>query len=850
MSTVLLLSLLNSLSNGKEFPKIEYPEGGIFDWLKFPAFLRKQFDGLKIAGFRLNTSDIDVKWFAQSIIKNLNINVNISEIINEIINAKSINVFTVKQSTNQSFLNNQNESFISLLKQNISQKFNHFKNDVKILSSEGCDVEYDNIRAICKLTGTRIDLSSLGLNDEQTDALLASILGLVSSAFPAIILLFISIVFYIFQLIGCCFWMKPKRSDCPLLVSSVFFTIGIFSMILSSCFFISTIDEINESFETLLSFDQVTSHVVSSLSDSFQILFNDLFPSASSPVFEAIFNVVDNLEKYLTSLLSITVIIINDLRLKLVSDNPKDPGLFHIYDEIIGPEASKMHAIFRESKDTANLVYIFAPVNWSTVGNYVNDLVLGLMASINRTSDVNSLFETIEDIIQPYYHFAENPKEILLHENYTMGDFLDYFKNINVTDASEYQKYLEIVTKFNEIWDVFYYIFYIFGGLILALSIIYTIAFFTRNKMSRCIASSAALFPLIAVIIFSVISAAFTVVGFTLYYVSLNLEPYVDTIFDTFFEEIAPESVIPLGSMQITSKSDGYFSGSLNLGDLKFLTPLNLIFDLVTSDYSKGLADALKLDQIFDLTTLEDSIYNTFIESGASFAMPEDLLKTISTLKAALMNSEKLPITIDGLFNWGISVTQSTKFIRDYLIKIHRNDVLLRVEPYLKNIEGNVTLMRDQYVIIEDYVHEIIPLMLDQISPNLTSIVMTLTKNLGLTLSNVLTQVYPIINTLKVEVIAGPYASIRNLAFYNLTLTASYLSLAGYLAIIGFFICVLSLWIRRQGMESSNSLSASHRELEFTSDDLEDTERYRQTSTELISELGGNTEFKANEPNI
>lgn len=183
---------LPRIVSSDDFPSIKHPKDGIFKWFNMLSNVKKRFHNQTYFGFRVNSSGFDLEMIAEDLSRHLNLyDLNISGKM-----AEAMNKYNNRQ-------------------KNRTKKI--------LLGTDECSKEYKNINQFCKLTGIDINLENYGIPSEHVDIFLSNMIGYLPCGLLITILSFVTLTFYIIQIILSFFFFKASDHTSPTILEFILF---------------------------------------------------------------------------------------------------------------------------------------------------------------------------------------------------------------------------------------------------------------------------------------------------------------------------------------------------------------------------------------------------------------------------------------------------------------------------------------------------------------------------------------------------------------------------------------------------------------------------------------------------
>ena len=768
MLSIFIILFLQFVSSKKNFPSIKFTKGGIFGWFDALALMKKPFNNKKMFGFRLNSTEPDLSMIIYDIANHLDLHdLNLSQRVNDILDEPE-----------------ETETLSKSL----------------LLSNEKCSERTGNSRQFCKLFGVDLNLESIGISENSANIFLGNLVGYLPTNLFFIILASLSIIYYVVQIVLQYKFFKPVEYSEPTIYSIVIFYAGNALIFISAIFFLCSFGGVNNFITTVISFDTVVPRITYSVSTSLLTLIDIEIPNGIHPIFVAVDRILNTTNKYLKNTIDSFIDPTSIFLQKMISDNESDPGVFHLYNQKIYPNANKFYDECKNYPNLKDIGRLFLSKDFSKEQKEFENLYsseLNLSAQLNQLDSIFVYFYLVAKSFENYFGNLSNMT--LANENQTIFEALNETKEKSLDSYEFLTDFHKRTKKKNPLWIFLAIIFFFVGIFFMVVPVFLGLIFWMHNKVSRCVANTIAIVPLVMTILMFVLSFLMSGVGFALVAVSNQLEPRIDDLISNIIDITIPERVIPLGPINMSKQTNGNYDGILNLSSIVFPKPFNHFQSFVNHDEEDGIAKALEIEKIVNVEKLGDEIKDFLDNIVVNFNLPQGTIDSLNDVKSLLKGLESFPTKIDSLFNWFVPISSATKYLRNEITK-KEPSALNSLDPYLKDIDVLTDQLNSQFEIGIQQLTQKLPEAINSISTVVPELIKSLLTDLSDSSKSLVSNIYPIINSIQSGMIIGPYALIRNLIFYDLASMCAYISASGTLMIPGFVIVVTLLWIRRKGM--------------------------------------------------
>ncbi|OHT11860.1 hypothetical protein TRFO_18543 [Tritrichomonas foetus] len=781
---LIFLILMHHVSADNGFPSVKLPHGGIFNWLNALSIWRKPFNNKNIFGFTTNSSEPDLRMMIDDIIDFLNLtDKNFSGEIDDIIN--------MRNDTNSTYIYDDSEVY---------SESNSGIDDKDETQTDKCFGLYGNSLQLCRTLGLAIHSEDIGIKQEHMNIFIANIVGYIPTVFFLLILTIGSIIYYIVQMSLSYKFFKPVETTKPAIYSIIIFYSGDFLVFLSAIFYLVAFTGINHMFQSFNEFDTIIPRITHSLATSLISLVDYGIPDSLGPTIELFLGICNSTSEYLSNLTDSFITPTYTIQTTITSNNESDMGVFGIFSLKIQPVSNQLYTSMKKYHELDDIPRYFNDQDFAPYQNIIHYLLTAEIHFAKVVIDINTLLNYFRDILIPLKKYVVDIRnQNISDHNITVNEFLSNVQNTSIEDFYALQHLDKKAAAANPEWTAICIFYYIVGVFFLLTPIGLGFVFLLHNKLSICIANTIAICPLISTILMFVCSFLFTGIGFADSIISEKLEPSLDYFLDRVIEKTIPERVIYIAPIEISSHSNGNFNGTIHLSDIVFPHPLDMIQQFIESDDDTGIADAFNLPDIIKMDNYGEELGRFLVLLGQNFTLGQSINKGLDTVQQLFKYVENFPQEVDGYFNWGVPISLTTKKLRDD-IQLKCPEAMNELDVYLNEIDSYVSLMNSQYQIALHEIYYSLPNALGKIESELSSYISSVMNYLGMSIEHALKSVYPVLNTIEIAPILGPYAIIRNVFLYDLAFTSAYISCSGHLMMVGFIVVVTMMWIRRKGM--------------------------------------------------
>lgn len=756
--------LLFPLISSKDFPSIKFTKGGIFGWFNALALMKKPFNNKKLFGFRLNSTDPDLSMVVQDISNHLNLHdLNISQKISDMISPKSNKI---------------------------------------LLSGGGCTGKTGNSLQFCKMFGSQLDFTKIGITEANLNILLANLVGYIPTNLFFIIIASLSIIYYIVQIVLQYKFFKPKEYSDPSILSCIIFYASDALVFISAILFLCAFTGVDDLVSTVISLDTIIPRITYSVSTSMLRLLEDAIPNGLDPLFQMIDSILNTTNFYIKSTVDSFVNPTTLFMDRMVSTDENDLGVFSLYNERIKVKADELYAKMKENPKLKGIERLFPSRDFTNEQNNITKFYNSELDLSKEMEQLDSLFVYFDKVAQSFEDYVMNftNKTIGDDENQTIGEMLYELKD-NSLNSYEFLADLHKRTKKkNPLWIFLAIIFFVIGIFFMLVPIYLGMIFWMHNKAARCAANTIAICPLVSTVLMFALAFLTSGVGLALVAVSNQFEARVDDLLSNIIDQTIPTREILIGPINITEETDGYFNGILNITSIVFPKPLNNFQKFVKHDEEDGIASAFTLEDLIDFEKFGDEVGDFIINMSSNYNLPSDLLSSLNDVQSiSKALSLILPNEIEGLFNWSVNISTATNYLRNQ-IKSKDSSALEGLEPYLSEIDVLTNQMNSQYQIAMKQLTIELLNAINDLNTLIPRFIKSILNDLGTSMKQLLRNVYPVVDSIQCGAILGPYALARNAIFYDLSSMCAYISASGTLMIFGFVVVVTMIWIRRTGM--------------------------------------------------
>lgn len=801
------------------FPPIKYTKYGIFKWYKFLDKLKKPLNNKSFFGMTINISSPDLSMIIRDIVKNhmglydLNISSKIYEVVNRQIN----------QSTT-----------------------------VSLLGSTECGSENKNVCNFKKFTKINLNLERLGVSEEHLNIFVGNIAGCMSPTSYLMAFTVLTLIYYIIQIILSFFYFKPENTNRPYISSIILYYIGIVLLLISIAFYFCSYKDINSFYYTFYNFNDTYPVIMNSLSESLHSITSIGIPNAVGPLVNVIENIANETQYYIQTLsksfLNPTIQILEDL----VLANKSYLGVFPIYDDKIRPIADEFYDKAKKYPNLNDLPVYFGMSNFSSFQNTMFQLLETEMRFSDRIQRISLFFQYFNSTIGPYQQYIINLTNQRINGRYkTIGEYIKEIETGKLSEVRLLYDLEKMAKKDYKFYIIIRIIFFIFGCIYVFFIIFYAVIYMMHNKISLCMANTISIFPIISTILICIFNFIFTSIGYTDYELSDQLEYSLDNMISSMIDIIIPDRQIVFYPINMSYYTDGEFQGILNLSSIVFPEKMTNILHFTESNENTGVIKAFDIGSILNITKYGDEIGDFIINLGQNFTLSEKTLQMLDDVQQLLKLALLFPKNIDGLFNWGAPMTDSTRSLRN---EIKKKDpiALIELNPFLNEIDNYSHLMNMKYDAAISLISGDLSNSLKFFNVRLQNYTKEVMDEMGTEIKRLSRQVYPVLNEIKAESFIGPYALLRNAFFYDISKCTAYISISGMLMMIGFPFIVTLMWIRRKGMKIKEGQKDSEIDLQSLDNININNNQNQQSSTHSSQNManGHSNEIESRNDNL
>lgn len=537
--------LLCSFVLSNDFQSVKTTTKGIFGWFNALSPMKKPFNNKTIFGFRVNTSEPDLKMIARDITDYLDLyDLNISGQI-----ADSVSEYDP----------------------------NNLIEDSKILADDyGCESPYQNIYQLCYLTGIYIDLSYYGIPSEHVDILIANFLGYFPCGLLIVVLGCVTIIFYIIQFFLSCFVCKANDHTKPSPFSIVIFYAAIAVLIISALFFFLAYIGVRSMYHTLSNLDTVVPQITSSLASFLTDLSNYGIPNTFGLLVESVLNVSDSIFEYVNKTADSFILPTILWQDKMVSDDENDMGVFSIYNRRIQPAANRFYERARMYPKLKDISKYFARQDWTEYTEEMQDLLDEEKDLVSNMTFLNTFFDYLNVTIFPFKEFTENlTNNVVEGTNKTVGELINDLQEKNLSSFQYLDDVYQNVDYYEPAYRWTLVGFLIYGIVLIGAIIFLSIMFWMHSRCSICVASTISIYPLIATLLMFVFAFIFTGIGYADVSISNQFEDALDEFLMDVINVTIPQREIVFPQINITFYTQETYVGVLNISSIVFPEQMN-----------------------------------------------------------------------------------------------------------------------------------------------------------------------------------------------------------------------------------------------------------------------------------
>ena len=685
----------------------------------------------------------------------------------------------------------------------------------------------------------------IGYTAEQFDELIGqlfTVVGVISliAAFFAI-----SFVFFLLFCFGCCCCCKTKAHTNPGAVAIVFFVIAFLLMILGSIFQLVSVYGIYHIWNFAVNdMSSTSSAIIDSLKQSIEALYDPISTQIGGPV-RSLINTITVLR---TNIQRDSNAVINSANLAV---NKLGNEVYPTYRDQISTHARNFSTIVQNINDRINNQgqcsnvptggEIISSENLDKAEEYQAALTQ-INESIQEVNDlVNFPIETIDqliDLINDFLPYLENTRDYV-HVEEDLNDLKSTMNDIGES-ISEIKSF--DINNFNFNTDLFIKIVCIIPGLLMLITALcFAAAFFTHCCCSRCIASCASCQPFVCNIVLFIIGSISSVF---IVYAVIIMNDVVDSgdyFVNKLIDQILVDRKIQIPDVNLQSITRGIIS-TVSFEPIYIPNDLNVIKHFLEGNPDESIVSLLSLRDWLPLNEFGNIINNTFtnVSQTADLSVFSNYANEMKQ-----QVSQNIPSSFDALFgdeyNFANSLEQArinVQQLQAYRDQNPNSNECVATQEEIDQLNELLDLIEFGYnetVVLFNEAHDMVQ---SDVLGGVDTLVITFDSSFrqmfsstGSEFKTAVSNIYSVLDVFKSESLVGTVNIFRTELIYYASLTVVLISIAAHLYLVGQFVMVINLCIRRRGMGSKVDISLSsytYSSSEFNSSDSSYSDKPRK----------------------
>ncbi|OHT11886.1 hypothetical protein TRFO_18458 [Tritrichomonas foetus] len=804
-----------TVSASDTYPQTKNPVGGIFNWANVLDLQRKAWNDKGVAGqVQFYSGQPDIEPFLDSIFDKISVNVTkeIEKLFNKIEgndnSAKLLLKLNNKDLVDKSRDQIQFPGFLSLMKKKLMNKLNP-----QIFSQE-----FINYKLYKTIFGSEFDKDKLKFT---TDAQANKFLGQVYSSITVITLItcffLLSFLFYFFFMFGCCCCCKAKDEFRPGIASIIFYVIAVLLMLIGTIFsfisFVYITKIINFVFND---FKDYTTNTIDSLKSNINNLDSSIETNVS-PIIQSMMNNLTVLGNYAATTQAGTF----QSNLTFIVDNMTN--LFYFYDKVVLENSDNMDKMRLDLSSTCrDNVFQMVPNPISeTVKEFVEEIRDNydtLVSSKEQVDDLidspKSITNSLSDLLNDLKEFTDDPgiNDKLDIDDLLPSDTIDEIQEV-IDDIKDYQ-----ISIFKVVPTVKAAL-YLPSILMLVLIVVQGGCFWCKNCCSRCIASCACCFPCCCNLCNFLTGAVFSLLGFLVVIVFEIIIDSGNASFNKWIGNTFTNNQLLIPSIDL-NKVQSSFHGEVSFDPIQ-ITTMDFIKHLLDAKTSSSLLEFLGLNILLPSNTVKTVLnkatnnLNITMEAGFDDSQIQEILDK-------LKDPDTVPSSFDKIFGENIDINQMNDDLSQALEASKTSpqcssDILI-INNYISYFDNYKNGLSNMEIYYNNFAAQSQEIYLENPKELIKHIVNTVMTNIltiaGNGIGDVLTSIYQVLDDFNAESIIGFINLFRTLLLYNITAFSICWSIASHLFLVGMFVMVINMCIRRRGMgppaEKSDTYSSDY----------------------------------------
>ncbi|OHT16401.1 hypothetical protein TRFO_02637 [Tritrichomonas foetus] len=671
-----------------------------------------------------------------------------------------------------------------------------------------------------------INSSTLGLTDAQLDQILGQFFTIVGVSTLIIAIFIVCLIFLTIFCLGCCCCCNGKTRNNPNWISIIFFGIAFLLMIIGSIAQIASIFGIYNCWNFAVNdFNPITNEVFVSLNNTINDMYGPIKKGLGMPLNNLISKILSvklDIDEASSSVFNNATDAVDILEYKIYSGYLKDilPNINSTINTI--SEINKRVKEESICNDSFKIDQIISPDQLDKAKQF-SVYLTEIKKSINTLNDLTNfpeeaLFVFIEFLnsISPYLNNPENKinfQEImnLKSKLLKVGNNLMDIKKINISDEFTFNT------------DIFVKIMVIIPGVIMVLlTVLFAFAFFTHCCCSRCISSCCAcvgpcfcnLFGLIC----GTITSIFLVAAVLLMH---NLIDSGDYALNALVDKTFVDRTIQIPDINLTNVTHGVID-VIHFDPVRFNEKIYFMKHFLEANLDDSLLKAANLKKWLPIPQLGSFMNMTFtnLANSANLTIFSDMVTSMQT-----QINQNIPKSLDQIMGSDFNFTEKISEARNNIEKLRQlmNQTkgtnfsnCTATENELNTIIEAVNLTEAGYSRLFPIYDDALMIINNGVLLGLASLINTFDASIkilfgetGNSIQIITTNLYSILDSTTARPLIGLINMARTSMLYEFTFFCLLSSIAAHLFMVGEFIMVINLWIRRRGMNDQPEITFS-----------------------------------------
>lgn len=655
--------------------------------------------------------------------------------------------------------------------------------------------DHPNLKALEKL-GVSFQWEKYGLTRDDGDKIVGQLSSNVATVIPMLVIwVLFTVVMIILLFLPCC----VEEVSCSIIALLISFFIGIAMLIVGASILIAGIVKVSEVIGDYSEMDEVVGEaMIQSFGDLVIVLTKEL-PLILDPIISVVQNLLNTLDKSITHACQGLRVMIADLISLLIGTGPESSKLLGIWALSHTLDATRV-GIWRNflaaqpQVTEINQKAQDAGINDLLIDfSFFSDLVDG---TEYVTSELDYYLATLESgqTIQWLISQLDKGKEFAHDASTTVVENEKTIKDLFADFVHEYVEWhLPFTEEADDVRNIVLGVGIFAVILIICSFVVFIIVFCTEGDCCQKTTITSALWGIVIGVFVLVASSVTTILGTVLVQTSEDVEPVADLAMNTVLDLALDNRTFEAG-VNLTDKTGGFVDGKL-----RFIVPFqddHDIFRKMTTVDPKltTLESLVGLSEFINLRFIAETIRDDIIEIGEKLKMPPRFEEPYQDMLNEFRNVTLFPVTetVTKIFSIPIQ-----SFSENEISKVVDEQKRTELEQLVKKLEDSLNQYSKDYDDnVKKLVNEDIPNNIDTTVNNLIQDVKDAVKDMAPIGHDLLLQLDWIPGNFSTESVVNIYARVRNDIFYDLTNGCFLFWIGSLFTYFGYLLTVGALFFR------------------------------------------------------